>query len=88
MPLGRGNAGAIPRSHHGGWLALIPALAMVAITGSAVGESLGPITRVFQDLTGAEAGSLPLATVVSVACMLVTVAGTWLLIRDVPIRKR
>lgn len=79
---------AFYRSSRGGWLALPPALVMVGITGSALGESLGPITRFYRDLTGAEAGSLPFATVVSVACILVAGAATWLLIRDVPIRKR
>lgn len=75
---------------HGGWgaFSLIPAFVLVALISVATGQSLGPLSRFFEQIATSDAATVGLAAVVSIACTLVAGGLTWWVLRDVPIRNR
>lgn len=72
----------------GGWLSILPGVALVGAIGSISMSSLGPfgfLTHRFPELN---TSSWPLVILVGVLCLSIAMAGTWLVFRDTPLRNK
>lgn len=82
-----GFAGAaFYRYDAGGWLALIPAGALVSLAGMRSGPTF--MGFIFRWLPSLETTSIAVFTVVAIAGFAIGLAITWPILRDVPIHKR
>lgn len=78
----------IYRSREQGWIALLPAVALLSLASAVTGQSVGFITRIVELGAPGDAPSVGFAVVASIACLLVAAVLAWRVIRDAPIRNR
>lgn len=71
-----------------GWLALIPASILIGLIGTFTQGFWGLSGFVVDRFLPVETPSLPLAIVTAGACVLIALAMTWPILRDLPIRNR
>lgn len=81
-------AAAWYRSDGEGLIALVPALIPIAITGTALGDSWGPVGFVLGRFFEPASPPLALAIPICIASFLLTLAMTWPVVRDIPLRSK
>ncbi len=79
---------AIYRYPDNGWLALVPASLLVGLIGVFTQAFWGPAGWVVERFLSIEGPSLPLAIAAAIACAATSLAMTWPIVRDLPIRNR
>jgi hypothetical protein len=79
---------AFYRSPDAGWFALFPASILIGLVGTFTNGFWGPVGFFIERFLPVETPSLALAIPTAIACLLIALALTWPIVRDLPIRNR
>lgn len=71
-----------------GWLSLFPASVLIGLVGTFTNGFWGPVGYLIDRFLSVETPSLVFAIPIAIACFLISLAATWRILRDLPIRTR